>query len=148
MNTVVQIEACSPTAMSSTKTPTNPTPKPTPNPTKKPTPNPTRNPTPNPTKKPTANPTARPTPKPTPNPTSRPTNPVGIFTCGITVSGVYNGELVTFIATLPFDGNLQFNAAGSSFVATDIEAMTKLDMPLATNDDNDEQITLVNRPAG
>eukprot|EP01084_Bolivina_argentea_P010001 18655_1 len=132
-----------------TKRPTpNPTKRPTPNPTKRPTPNPTKRPTPNPTKRPTPNPTKRPTTKPTPNPTPRPTDPVGTSSCGDTVTGVYNGVPVTFLVTLPYEGDLQFDASASSFEVTDIEAFTKLNSPLGTDTDNDERVKLVDKPAG
>eukprot|EP01083_Nonionella_stella_P205309 747762_1 len=117
-----------------------PTPKPTPKPT---TPNPTSKPTPNPTPKPTPNPT----PKPTQNPTPRPTDP-GTSTCGDTVLGPYHGTPVTLTVQIPFKGDLEFNAATSNFVVTDIEAFSKLDVPLGTDTDNDGVVTLYGVPAG
>eukprot|EP01083_Nonionella_stella_P075391 204956_1 len=123
-----------------------------PDPTKKPTPNPTKRPTPNPTKRPTPNPTKRPTPNPTkistPNPTPGPTDPVGVFTCDDNVMGSYHGLPVTFTVNIPFKGDLEFNAAPSSFTVTDIEAFTKLNVPLATDTNNDEIVTLYGSPAG
>eukprot|EP01083_Nonionella_stella_P001272 3703_1 len=92
-------------------------------------------------------PTPKPTPQPTPDPTSRPTDP-NQSTCGDNVSGSYHGVPVTFIVTIPFEGDLTFNAASSSFVVTDIEAFTKLNMILATDIDNDESLTLFGTPAG
>eukprot|EP01084_Bolivina_argentea_P042901 79080_1 len=89
---------------------------------------------------PTANPIATTTP--------RPTDPVGTWTCGDTTSGAYHGQPVTFVVNLPYDGSLQFNAAGSSFVVTDIEAFTNLNVALATDADNDEEVTLYDKPAG
>eukprot|EP01083_Nonionella_stella_P185834 678768_1 len=131
-----------------TKRPTpNPTKRPTPNPTKRPTPNPTKRPTPNPTKKPTPNPTRRPTPNPTPNPTPRPTDPRPL-TCGDSVGGSYHGMPVTFIVHMAFEGDLEFNAAPSSFVVTDIEAFTKLNTVLGSDTDEDEVVTLYDKPAG
>eukprot|EP01083_Nonionella_stella_P145321 455128_1 len=138
-----------PTPKPTTKSPTpNPTKRPTtkppsPNPTKRPSPNPTKRPTPNPTKKPTPNPTKR----PSPNPTPRPTNPPDT-TCGDSISGPYHGTPVTFVVNLPYDGDIVFNAGGSTFVVTDIEAFTKLNVPLGTDTDQDEQVTLYERPAG
>eukprot|EP01083_Nonionella_stella_P287112 977272_1 len=126
----------------------NPTKKPTPNPTKRPTPQPTPNPTKRPTPKPTLNPSKRPTPTPTKTPTPKPTNPVGTSTCGDFVTGVYNGVLVTFTVYLPYDGDLRFNAGQSTFVVTDIEAFTSLNIPLATDTDNDEQVTIYDQPKG
>eukprot|EP01083_Nonionella_stella_P145322 455131_1 len=121
-----------------------PTKQPSPNPTKRPTPKPTtKSPTPNPTKRPTP----KPTPKPTPNPTARPTNPPDA-TCGDIINGPYHGVPVTFLVNLPYEGDIVFNAGGSTFVVTDIEAFTKLNMPLGTDNDHDEQVTLYKRPAG
>eukprot|EP01083_Nonionella_stella_P138349 421009_1 len=132
-----------------TRRPTpNPTKRPTPNPTRRPTPNPTKRPTPNPTKRPTPNPTKRPTPKPTPKPTPRPTNPVGTSTCGETVSGSYHGVPVTIQVYLPYAGNLQFDASGSTFVVTDIEAFTTLNVALGTDTNHDERVTIIDKPAG
>eukprot|EP01083_Nonionella_stella_P011214 31880_1 len=107
-------------------------------------PTPTTTTTPYPTKRPTPNPTKR----PTPNPTKRPTNPGGVYSCGDTVSGSYHGDPVTIIADLPYEGDLQFDASASTFVVTDIEAFTALNMPLGTDTDNDGKVTLFDKPAG
>eukprot|EP01083_Nonionella_stella_P256037 878022_1 len=122
-----------PTKRPTTKNPSpSPTKRPTPNPTKPPTPKATtKMPTPNPTKKPTTNPTKR----PSLNPTPRPTNPPDA-TCGSSVSGSYHGDPVTFLVNLPYEGDIVFNAGGSTFVVTDIEAFTKLNMPLGTDNDH------------
>eukprot|EP01083_Nonionella_stella_P191867 709778_1 len=136
-----------------TKIPTtNPTDTPTPRPTKNPTTNPTKMPTTNPTQTPTTNPTTTPTHHPTtvaPSraPTPRPTNP-GDAACGDRITGAYNDENVTFIVHLPFVGNLQFDASSSDFSVTDIEAFTKLDMPLGSNADGYETVSLYNLPVG
>eukprot|EP01083_Nonionella_stella_P203421 742266_1 len=138
-----------PTPNPTTKIPTeNPTDKPTPNPTKKPTTNPTKKPTPNPTKNPAPKPTTNLTNKPTAQPTPRPTDPVGTSICGDIVSGQYHGSPVTFLVHLSFEGDLIFNAGASSFVVTDIEAFTKLNIQLGTDTDHDEKITLVHIPSG
>eukprot|EP01083_Nonionella_stella_P274053 930091_1 len=149
-----------PTTLNPTRSPTsNPTKKPTPNPTKKPTLNPTKRPTANPTKKPTSSPTKNPTRKPTKspspaptdyptfNPTPRPTHPA-ISTCGDIVSGEFHGEMVEFLVTMPFKGDLTFDAGASTFVVTNIEAFTKLGIPQGEDVDGDETIELVNVPQG
>eukprot|EP01083_Nonionella_stella_P017718 49620_1 len=155
-----QISTAKPTPKPTSKPTPNPTSNPTLMPTAEPTPKPTSNPTSKPTPKPTPNPTSRhtpnptpisttkPTPKATPNPTGRPFNHVGTLTCGDTISGEYNGVPLTFVVTLPFDGSLRFNASASSFVVTDIEAFTKLNVPLQTDADNDEEVTLTDKPVG
>eukprot|EP01083_Nonionella_stella_P140990 433568_1 len=107
------------------------------------TPRPTLNPSPNPTSKPTSNPTSKPTRSPTP----RPTNP-DISTCDDTVIGAYNGIPVTFIVHMPYKGDLQFGVTSSSFIVTDIEAFTKLNVPLATDADHDEMVTLMDTYVG
>eukprot|EP01083_Nonionella_stella_P234936 826631_1 len=86
------------------------------------------------------------TPQPTPNPTKRPTNPVGTSTCGDVIVGSFHGSPVTFLVRLPSQGDLQFSAGASSFVVTDIEAYTKLGVPISS--DRDEQLTLSSVPAG
>eukprot|EP01083_Nonionella_stella_P012824 36217_1 len=113
-----------------------------------PTPNPSRKPSPDPTTNPTQKPTSNPTQRPTSDPTAKPTNPADIATCGDTVSGPYHGVPVLFVVNLPYYGNLQFNAAGSNFVVTDLEASTNLGVLLATDLDADEQVTIYDMPAG
>eukprot|EP01083_Nonionella_stella_P193386 714301_1 len=132
----------------------DPTAFPTVNPTLIPTALPTRRPTSatsNPTKRATANPTKTPTPMstkpPTSNPTPRPTNP-DTSTCGDRVTGTYHGFPVTFVVDLPFEGDLEFNAASSSFDVTGIEAFTNLNVPLGTDTDHNELVTLYAMPPG
>eukprot|EP01083_Nonionella_stella_P223937 797544_1 len=110
---------------------------------------PTLNPiTAKPTAKPTANPTDKQTPQPTTlNPTVRPTDP-GVSTCDETVIGAYNGVPVTFVVHIPFQGDLQLNAQSSTFEVTDMEAFTKLSIPLATDVDEDRIVTLSDVPPG
>eukprot|EP01083_Nonionella_stella_P208101 755455_1 len=105
-------------------------------------------PTPEPTPKPTLKPTPKPTLNPTKRPTPKPTNPVGTSTCGDYVVGAYNGAHVTFIVYLPYEGDLAFNAALSSFFVTDIEAFTIYDQPITHLPPRDEEITIYNQPAG
>eukprot|EP01083_Nonionella_stella_P271166 918699_1 len=123
-----------------------------------PSPAPTPVPTPLPTQtllsshSPTRSPTFKPTPNPTPNPTllptPKPTDP-DTLTCGDSVTGPYSGEAVTFLVHIPFDEEyLQFDASASSFIITDIEGFTKLNVLLKTDVDNDETVTLMNTPAG
>eukprot|EP01083_Nonionella_stella_P041656 112858_1 len=100
-----------------------------------------------PTAQPTVSPTLKPTHKPTTPPTPRPTDHVQ-STCGDTTDGSYNGEPVTFVVHIPYRGDLQFNAASSSFTVTDIEAFTNLNVPLASDVNNDEIVTLYDIPAG
>eukprot|EP01083_Nonionella_stella_P059734 156347_1 len=129
----------------------NPTPSPTPTPTPKPTPNstpkPTRKPTSNPAPKPTPNPTLKPTPNPTTRPTRRPTDP-GTRTCGDVISGTYHGIPVTFMIHLPYDGDLKFDASPSDFPISDVEAYSKLNVPLGTDVDGDNIIWLYDKPLG
>eukprot|EP01083_Nonionella_stella_P193385 714297_1 len=111
-------------------------------------PDPTAFPTVNPTLIPTALPTRRPTSAtPTSNPTPRPTNP-DTSTCGDRVTGTYHGFPVTFVVDLPFEGDLEFNAASSSFDVTGIEAFTNLNVPLGTDTDHNELVTLYAMPPG
>eukprot|EP01083_Nonionella_stella_P098013 275538_1 len=91
--------------------------------------------------------TPRPTPKPTPKPTPRPTDP-GTSTCGDILQGSYHGTPVTFTIQMPFVGDLEFSAAGSNFRVTDIEAFTKLNVPLGTDVDKDEVVTIHAVPEG
>eukprot|EP01083_Nonionella_stella_P135881 413318_1 len=132
-----------------------PTPIPTPVPTKKPVlvtiPTPPPTPTVRPTVKPTPNPTKRPTLNPTFNPTMKPTTPAPIqpddLACGTFSVGTYSGVPVRFTVTIPFPGHLTFDATGSNFDVTTIEAYTQLGTMLASDTDHDEQITL-SVPAG
>eukprot|EP01083_Nonionella_stella_P300285 1024258_1 len=69
-------------------------------------------------------------------------------TCGDRVTGTYHGFPVTFVVDLPFEGDLEFNAASSSFEVTDIEAFTNLNVPLGTDTDHNELVTLYAMPSG
>eukprot|EP01083_Nonionella_stella_P051866 137723_1 len=127
-----------------------PTPEPvTFQPTSKPTSTPTHSPILNTVRTlgPTLNPTSKPTSKPTLNPIVKSTDP-GVSTCDDTIIGTYNGVPVTLLVHIPFEGGLQFNAQSSTFQVTDMEAFSRLNVPLGTDLDNDEIITLINVPAG
>eukprot|EP01083_Nonionella_stella_P307785 1083102_1 len=128
-----------------------PTPRPTPRPTLKPTSKPsvvptkaptnypTKSPTHYPTKKPTTlTPTSSPSPQPT---TASPTQP-GFISCGEDSVGMYSSGKLIFEISMPFDGELIFDASGSKVALTTIEAFTKLGSLLATDSDHDEVITL------
>eukprot|EP01083_Nonionella_stella_P307784 1083101_1 len=123
-----------------------PTPRPTPKPTSKPstvptkapTNYPTKRPTHYPTKKPVAPPTSSPSPQPT---TASPTQP-GFISCGEDSVGMYSSGKLIFEISMPFDGELIFDASGSKVALTTIEAFTKLGSLLATDSDHDEVITL------
>eukprot|EP01084_Bolivina_argentea_P102037 182857_1 len=87
----------------------------------------------------------RPSPDPTPDPTGLPTVSIPAqyqATCEDSVISPYYGDSVVFIVTMPFDGDLQFDASNSSFDVTDIEAFTKLNELLATDSDHDEVVRL------
>eukprot|EP01083_Nonionella_stella_P185020 673521_1 len=105
-----------------------PTPRPTPKPTSKPsavptkapTNYPTKRPTHYPTKKPVAPPTSSPSPQPT---TASPTQP-GFISCGEDSVGMYSSGKLIFEISMPFDGELIFDASGSKVALTTIEAFT------------------------
>eukprot|EP01084_Bolivina_argentea_P166846 289643_1 len=122
-----------------------PTGKPTPSPVPVPTPspvsvNPTKRPTPGPTKRPTTkDPTKRPTMKPT---TPSPTQP-GAMTCGASTVGAYSsGDQLIFEVSMPFTGELIFDASNSNFDIAGIEAFTKLDSYLGSDSDRDGTVSL------
>eukprot|EP01083_Nonionella_stella_P185019 673520_1 len=89
-------------------------------PTPKPTPRPTPRPTHYPTKKPTLTPTSSPSPQPT---TASPTQP-GFISCGEDSVGMYSSGKLIFEISMPFDGELIFDASGSKVALTTIEAFT------------------------
>eukprot|EP01083_Nonionella_stella_P160293 523853_1 len=126
-----------------------PTPKPTSNPTKKSTSNPSFTPTlqttPNPTPQPA--PTFNPILTPTSYPTGRPTDP-DTATCGDDVIGPYNGQSVTISVHLPFEGDLQCDASASTIAVTDVEALTKIGISMATDTDHDGTVTVSSIPPG
>eukprot|EP01083_Nonionella_stella_P051119 135753_1 len=121
--------------------------EPPPDQTPKPTIKPTPDPTPHPTRKPTSDPTIKPTSSPTTKPTRRPTDP-GTRTCDDIISGAYHGKPVTFMIHLPYDGDLKFDASPSTFTISDVEAYSKLNVPLGTDADGDSIIWLYNQPMG
>eukprot|EP01083_Nonionella_stella_P224738 799695_1 len=112
-------------------------------PTRESIPRPTPRPTHYPTKKPTLTPTSSPSPQPTTaSPTTAsPTQP-GFISCGDDSEGTYSSGQLIFEISMPFDGELIFDASGSKVALTTIEAFTKLGSLLATDSDHDEVITL------
>jgi len=97
-----------------TKGPTNvPTSVPTKGPTSAPTNVPTNVPTKGPTKGPTNVPSTTPTIAPSKGPTPAPIGP-GPIQCGDISTGDYNGAELTFSVSVPFDGDLTFDASSST----------------------------------
>eukprot|EP01083_Nonionella_stella_P041584 112708_1 len=151
-----------------------PTPKPTPNPTKRPSLNPTVRPTTHPTQRPSLNPTKRPssyptrfptiktttnptkspteqpTANPTKSPSAQPTTPSptqpGALACGEDDVGIYSTNELIFETTMPFTGELIFDASGCDFPITSLTAFTKLDSLLSTDDDHDGVLSLMVPP--
>eukprot|EP01083_Nonionella_stella_P174352 604107_1 len=121
MNIAVQIETCPPTAMSSTKTHT------------------TADPVERTTFTPTSNPSAKPI-------TASPTQP-GVLICGDegTLGSYTSGSLI-FEATLPFAGDITFDASDSNFAVTNIEARTKLGALVGSDSDHDGVLVLTLPP--
>eukprot|EP01083_Nonionella_stella_P240551 840838_1 len=95
---------------------------------------------PDPTIKPTNVPTKKPT---TPSPTAP-----GALSCGESDVGPYNGVALNFHTTMPFYGELIFNASGSNFDVIEVEAFTYLGMLLETDVDHDGIVHLSNAPQG
>eukprot|EP01083_Nonionella_stella_P235565 828176_1 len=95
---------------------------------------------------PTLSPSNRPTPSPSKSPTPKPTTPYptepSVLACGEVAVGQFNDVPLTFHTSMSFDGELIFDASGSNFVVTDIEAFSKLGSLLGTDSDHDEVITL------
>eukprot|EP01083_Nonionella_stella_P173711 600018_1 len=95
---------------------------------------------------PTLSPSNRPTPSPSKSPTPKPTTPYptepSVLACGEVAVGQFNDVPITFYTSMVFDGELIFDASGSNFVVTDIEAFSKLGSLLGTDSDHDEVITL------
>eukprot|EP01083_Nonionella_stella_P061413 160043_1 len=106
----------------------------------------------NPTSYPTIPPTTKPTSVPSLQPTEKPTTPLPTYPaeliCGSQQVGEYNGESLTFLVRVSYEGNVIFDASASSFNIAYIEAFTKLNIPLGTDVDSDGILALNNVPVG
>eukprot|EP01083_Nonionella_stella_P094998 266641_1 len=153
-----------PTPQPTLKPTPNPTPKPSESPTMRPSIPPTLKPTPNPTLQPSENPTLRPSMTPTRAPTKRPTsfpsntptqspsndpstNPTSSPTkprllCGGDNVGTYTEGKITFDVTMPYDGEMIFDASGSNFNVTSIEMYDVSRGLLGNDSDSDGKIMI------
>eukprot|EP01083_Nonionella_stella_P208805 757522_1 len=117
---------------------------PTTQPTKSPTPNPTPTttaPSPTPT-------TTAPSPAPTVHPsTASPTQP-GPLPCGGETVGVYSSGQLVFETSIPFTGDIIFDASNSNFGIAEIQALTALGTSLGYDSDGDDVVTLSQATSG
>eukprot|EP01083_Nonionella_stella_P039965 108686_1 len=129
-----------PTGKPSTPPTDNPSQPPTDHPSKPPTSNPSRAPTGDPSSAPTKRPTRNPTPKPT---TGSPTQP-GTMTCDASTVGLYSnaGEQLIVEVSMPFAGELIFDASISNFAIAGIDVQTKLGGNLGSDSDHDGIVSL------
>eukprot|EP01083_Nonionella_stella_P074146 201002_1 len=134
------IPSVSPTYPPTLKPTPNPTLQPTESPTLRPSMTPTRAPTKRPTSFPSKTPTQSPSNYPSTNPTSSPTKPR--LLCGGDNVGTYTEGQITFDVTMPYDGEMIFDASGSNFNVTSIQMYNASGGLLGNDSDNDGEIMI------
>eukprot|EP01083_Nonionella_stella_P116457 346032_1 len=121
---------------------------PTSSPTDRPTLVPTKTPTPSPTKLPIMIPTMNPSINPTIGPTTpSPTQP-GALLCGEDRVGTYSGDALIFEMTMPFAGTVLFDASGSQFAVSSLDAFITVSGALVASDLDHDGIVTLQRDAG
>eukprot|EP01083_Nonionella_stella_P192181 710663_1 len=125
-NNPSNIPSLYPTLLPSINPSITPTQYPSVFPTYNPSIEPTYIPTLYPTNEPTLLPTLYPTSRPTIQPTNNPTDWIPMYlTCGNEITGAYDNKIIYFQISLPYNGNLIFDASDSDFKMKALTAFEK-----------------------